>query len=81
MARFGQVALSIRGLLSEVAMAYLITVLRLGPFANSLAMQPPANMDDLRRRVTQFMQVEELRQYTRDEQGQGRRGDRSSNPP
>jgi len=62
-------------------MAYLITTLRLGPFADSLAMQPPANMDDLRRRATQFMQVEELRQYSRGEQGQGRRSDRSSNSP
>jgi len=41
MARFGQVALGIHGLLPEVAMAYLITVLRSGPFADSLAMQPP----------------------------------------
>jgi len=81
MARFGQVALSICGLLPEVAMAYLITALRPGPFADSLAMQPPANMDDLRRRATQFMHVEELRQYSRGEQGQGRKGDRSSNPP
>jgi len=80
MARFGQVALGIRGLLPEVAMAYLITALRPGPFADSLAMQPSANMDDLCRRATQFMQVEELRQYSRGEQGQGRRGDRSSNP-
>jgi len=81
MARFGQVTLAICGLLPEVAMAYLITTLRPGPFAESLAMQPPANMDDLRRRATQFMQVEELRQYSRGEQGQGRRGERSSNPP
>ena len=48
MTRFGQVALGIRGLLPKVAMAYLITALRSGPFADSLAMQPPANMDDLR---------------------------------
>jgi len=60
MARFGQVVLSIRGLLPEVAMEYLITALRPRPFADSLAMQPPTNMDDLRRRATQFMQVENL---------------------
>jgi len=59
-ARFGQVTLSIRGLLPEMAMAYLITALRLEPFADSLAMQPPTRMDDLRQRATQFMQVEEL---------------------
>jgi len=81
MARFGQVALDICGLLSEVAMAYLITTLRPRPFVDSLAMQPPTNMDDLRRRATQFMQVEELRQYSRVDQGQGRQGERSSNPP
>ena len=81
MARFGQVALSICGLLPEEAMTYLITALKPRPFADSLAMQPPTDMDDLRRRATQFMQVEELRQYSRGEQGQGRRGDRSSNPP
>jgi len=39
MARFGQVTLSIRGLLSKVAMAYLITALRPGPFADNLAMK------------------------------------------
>jgi len=47
MARFGHVALSILELLPEVAMAYLITGLRPGSFADSLAMQPPANMDDI----------------------------------
>jgi len=40
MERFRQVALGIRRLLPEVAMAYLITALRPGPFADSLAMQP-----------------------------------------
>jgi len=51
MARFGQVTLSICGLLPEVAMAYLITGLRPGPLVDSLAMQPPASMDDLRQRA------------------------------
>jgi len=75
MARFDQVTLSIHGLLPEVAMAYLITALRPGPFADSLAMQPQASMDDLRRRSTHFMQVEELLQFSRGEQRQGRQGD------
>ena len=65
MARFGQVALSIRRLLPEVVMTYLITALRPGPFAHSLAIQPPTNMDDLRWRATQFMQVKDLHQFTR----------------
>jgi len=81
MTRFDQVALSIRWLLPEVAMAYLITVLRLGPFADSFAMQPLANMDDLCRRATQFMQVEELRQFIRVEHNQGGRNNRTLNPP
>jgi len=55
MARLGQVALRIHGLLPEVAMAYLITTLRLGSFANNLAMLPPTNMDDLCRRATKFI--------------------------
>jgi len=61
-------------------MAYLITRLRPGLFADNLVMQPPANMDDLRRRATQFMQVEKLRQFTRVEHNQRRRSDRTLNP-
>jgi len=47
MTRFGHVTVSISELLPEVAMAYLITGLRFGPFTDSLAMQPPTNMDDI----------------------------------
>jgi len=48
MDRFGQVALNIRGLLPEVAMVYLTTALWSNPFADSLAMQPAASMEELR---------------------------------
>jgi len=51
MDKFGQVALNIRGLLPEVAMVYLTTALRSGPFADSLAMQPAASMEELRQRA------------------------------
>ena len=80
-ARFDQVALSIHGLLPEVAMAYSITALRPDSFTNNLVMQPPANMDDLCRRATHFVQVEELRQFTRVEHNQGRQSDQTLNPP
>jgi len=45
---FGKVVLSIRGLLVEVPMAYLITALRPGPFADIQAMQPATDMDEIR---------------------------------
>jgi len=64
-------------------MDWLTIALRPGPFADSLAMQPPASMDDLRRRATQYMQVEELRELAKVEQNQVRRNDRErdQNPP
>jgi len=60
MERFGRVALSIRNLISEVAMHHMVTALRLGPFVNSLCKRPAANLDELRERATKFMQLEEL---------------------
>ena len=84
MDRFSQVALSIRGLLPEVATTYLTTALRSGPFADSLAMQSAVTMDELCQRAAQFMHVEELREFkaqARAEQNQGRRNDRDRNPP
>jgi len=83
MDRFGQVALNIRGLLSEVAMVYLTTALRSGPFADSLAMQPAASMEELSQRAAQFMHVEELQEFkthTRADQAQARQNDRDRNP-
>ena len=75
MDRFGQVALNIRGLLPEVAMVYLTTALRSGPFADSLATQPAASMDELRQRAAQYMHVEDLREFkahARADQGHGK---------
>lgn len=84
MHRFSQGALHIRGLMSEVAMAYLTTALRSGPLSNGLAMQPTTSMDELRRRATQFIHIEELREFKaqdRAEQNQGRRNDWDRNVP
>jgi len=83
MDRFGQVALNIRGLLPEVAMVYLTTALRSGPFADSLSMQPAAIMDELRQRAAQYMHVEDLREFkahARADQGHEKRNDRDRNP-
>jgi len=60
MARFTKVSLIIWGLIHELAMDRLTTALRPGPFADSLTMQPPTSIDDLRCRATQYMQAEEL---------------------
>lgn len=40
-------------------------------------------MDDLRHKATQYMQVEELREFAKAEQNQGKRNDRERdrNPP
>jgi len=65
-------------------MTYLITAFRPGPFADNLAIQPATNMDKLRQRATQFMYVEELREFknqTKVEQNQGKQNDRDHNPP
>jgi len=41
----------------------MVTTLRLGPFADSLCQKPAANLDELRQRVTKFMQLKELREF------------------
>jgi len=61
--RFGKVAMSIRNLSPDVALHHMLTALRLGPFADSLCMQPAASLDKLRRRAAKVMQLEELRQF------------------
>ncbi|XP_068498113.1 uncharacterized protein [Phaseolus vulgaris] len=61
--RFGKTALSICNLSPEVAMHHMLVVLRPGPFADSLCMQPATSLDDLRRRAAKFMQLEELREF------------------
>ena len=61
--QFEKVAMSIRNLSPEVAMHHMLTVLRPGPFADSLCMQPTKSLDKLRRRAAKSMQLEELCQF------------------
>ena len=61
--RFGKTAMSIRNLSPEVAMHHMLTALQPGPFVDSLCMQPATSLDELRRRATKFMQLEELREF------------------
>jgi len=60
---FGKLALQIWNLNPEVALHHLVTTLRLGSFAYSLCMEPTSNLDELRRRATKFVQLEELREF------------------
>jgi len=62
MERFGKLALQIRNLNPEVTLHHMVTTLRLGPFADSLCMEPASSLDKLRRRATKFMQLEELKE-------------------
>jgi len=48
-------AKSIWNLIPDVAMYHMLTVLRSGPFADSLGMQSAASLDELRRRAAKFM--------------------------
>jgi len=57
--RFIKVAMSIRNLSPDVAMHHMLTTLRPGPFADNLCMQPAASLEELRKRTTKFMQLEE----------------------
>jgi len=55
--------MSIRNFSLEVAIHHMLTTLRLGPFTDSLCMQPTTSLDELRRRAAKFMQLEELREF------------------
>ncbi|XP_020224153.1 uncharacterized protein LOC109806183 [Cajanus cajan] len=63
MSRFNKAALEIRDLNPAVALHHLTTALKPGPFANSICKKPPTDMDDLRRRADQYMQMEELAEF------------------
>jgi len=62
MERFGKLALQIRNLNPEVTLHHMVTALRPGLFADSLCMEPTSSLDELRRRATKFMQLEELKE-------------------
>nr|KYP52939.1 hypothetical protein KK1_025140 [Cajanus cajan] len=76
MDRFNKIAMEIGDLNPAVALDQLSTALRPGPFVNSLCKKPPVDMNDLRRRVEKYMQMEELaetRNQARAEEGYGRK--------
>ena len=63
MDRFSKVAMNIRNLSSDVAMHHMLTTLRPRPFSYNLCMQPTDSLDELRKRATKYMQLEELREF------------------
>jgi len=60
---FGKVALSIQDLSPKVVLHQLFTALGSGPFSDSLCKNPNSSMDELRQRVAECMQLEELREF------------------
>jgi len=52
MERFGKISLNISNLNLEVALHHLVTVLRSGPFVDSLCKKPVADLEELRMRAT-----------------------------
>jgi len=65
MDRFSKVCMGIRNLNPEIAMHQLVSTILLGRFIESLIKWPPYNVDELRTRVTKFMQIEEHVDYHR----------------
>jgi len=61
--RFGKLALQIWDLNPKVTLHHMVTALRLGSFADSLCKKPVADLDELRRRATIFMQLQELQEF------------------
>jgi len=60
---FGKISLNISNLNLEVAMHYLVIVLKPGSFVDSLCKKLVSNLEELRTRVTKFMQMEELKEF------------------
>jgi len=63
MQRFGKMDLGIQNLSPEVTMHHMITTLKPRPFADSLCKKLTTNLDELRQRASNFMQMEELREF------------------
>jgi len=55
--------MSIRNLSLDVAMHHMLTTLRPGPFADNLCKQSADSLDELRKRATKYMQLEELKEF------------------
>ncbi|XP_068500067.1 uncharacterized protein [Phaseolus vulgaris] len=55
--------ISVQNFSPDVAMHLMLATLRLRPFTDNLCMQPTTSLDELRKRATKFMQLEELREF------------------
>lgn len=60
MSRFNKETLPIRDLCPTVLLRTLVKGLRGGPFVDSLARGAPDNIDELRCRVTEYINMEEI---------------------
>ncbi|XP_068486989.1 uncharacterized protein [Phaseolus vulgaris] len=65
MDRFNKVCMGIRNLNPDIAMHHLVSTILSGRFTESLIKRLPFNMDELRTRATNFMQIEEHVDYHR----------------
>lgn len=63
MERFGKMTLKIKNLSLEVTLHHLVTALKPGPFSDNLCKKPATNLEELRRRATKFMELEELKEF------------------
>jgi len=63
MERFGNLTLQIRDLNPEVALHHLVTGLKPRPFTDDLCIRPTYSLEEIKRRSTKFMQLEEVREF------------------
>ena len=61
--RFGVIAMKIKDLTPNLILHYMVMALKPGPFADELAMRLPLGMQELRKRASMFIRVEEMRHY------------------
>ena len=59
--RFNMIAMKIKDPTPNLILHYMIMALKHGPFIDELAMRPPLGMQELRKRVTMFIRVEDMR--------------------
>jgi len=60
---FGVIAIQIKDLTPNLILLYMIMALRSSPFADELVMRPPLGMQELQKRASMFIRVEEMRHY------------------
>ena len=63
MEQFGKMMLKIKNLSPEVALHHTVTTLKPGHFSDSLCKKKTANPDELRRRATKYIELEELKEF------------------